>query len=88
MRLETHADLDSDDGWIRVWDPLTGYLVNVMGNKIPRHAPIDRNDISLTRVSRICCDDYRGVANVGHEIKTWDFSPEKQLLGKHPLSGV
>ncbi|ORZ03514.1 WD40-repeat-containing domain protein [Syncephalastrum racemosum] len=75
----------SDDGWIRVWDPLTGYLVNVMGNKIPRHAPIDRNDISLTRVSRICCDDYRGVANVGHEIKTWDFSPEKQLLARRNL---
>ncbi|KAI7848846.1 WD40-repeat-containing domain protein [Circinella umbellata] len=75
----------SDDGWIRIWDPVTGSLLNVLGNKIPKNAPVDRNDVSVMRVTNIHCDDYRGVATIGHQVKTWDFSPEKQMLTKRNL---
>ncbi|KAI9495258.1 WD40-repeat-containing domain protein [Zychaea mexicana] len=75
----------SDDGWIRIWDPLTGSLVNVLGNKIPKNAPVDRNDVSVMRVTNLHCDDYRGVATIGHQVKTWDFSPNKQMLNKRNL---
>ncbi|KAG0170173.1 hypothetical protein DFQ30_002806 [Apophysomyces sp. BC1015] len=75
----------SDDGWIRIWDPLTGCNINTLANKIPRHAPIDRNDASLMRVKNIRCNNYQGVASIGHQIKTWDFSPDKQLLGRRNL---
>ncbi|KAI8149261.1 WD40-repeat-containing domain protein [Fennellomyces sp. T-0311] len=75
----------SDDGWIRIWDPLSGVLVNVLGNKIPKSAPIDRNDVSVMRVTSIQCDDYRGIATIGHQVKTWDFSPNKQMLNKRNL---
>ncbi|CDH57937.1 hypothetical protein RO3G_13583 [Lichtheimia corymbifera JMRC:FSU:9682] len=75
----------SDDGWIRFWDPLTGNLLNVLGNKIPRNAPVDRTDVSMMRVTNIHCDEYRGVATIGHQVKSWDFSPDKQFLDKRNL---
>ncbi|KAF7729024.1 hypothetical protein EC973_005055 [Apophysomyces ossiformis] len=75
----------SDDGWIRIWDPLTGYNIKTLANKIPRRAPIDRNDVSLMRVKNIRCNNYQGVATIGHEVKTWDFSPDKQLLARRNL---
>ncbi|KAI9252911.1 WD40-repeat-containing domain protein [Phascolomyces articulosus] len=75
----------SDDGWIRIWDPVTGSLVNVLGNKIPKNAPVDRNDVSMMRVTNIHCDDYRGVATIGHQVKSWDFSSDKQMLTKRNL---
>lgn len=53
--------------------------------RIPRHAPVDRTDVNVTSVKNIWCDNYRGVATIGHQIKTWDFSPDKQLLDKHQL---
>ncbi|KAI8340574.1 WD40-repeat-containing domain protein [Chlamydoabsidia padenii] len=69
----------TDDGWIRIWDPLTGELLHVLGNKIPRHAPINRLDVSLMRVKNIVCDEYRGVATIGHQVKSWDFSGRKRF---------
>ncbi|ORZ25409.1 quinon protein alcohol dehydrogenase-like superfamily [Absidia repens] len=71
----------ADDGWIRIWDPLTGEMLHALGNKIPRHAPVDRTDVSLMRVKNIFCDEYRGVATIGHQVKSWDFSSQS-LLGR------
>lgn len=71
----------ADDGWIRIWDPLTGELLHALGNKIPKNAPVDRSDLSLMRVKNIYCDEYRGVATIGHQVKSWDFSSQA-LLGK------
>ncbi|KAI8098608.1 WD40-repeat-containing domain protein [Halteromyces radiatus] len=76
----------ADDGWIRVWDPLTGELLQVIGNKIPRHAPVDRSDVSVMRVKNLVCDEYRGVATIGHQIKSWDFSSQ-YLLNRRTLRG-
>lgn len=70
----------SDDGWIYMWDPLTGDSINILGNKIPKNAPVDRSDVNIMRVKNIWCNDYQGVATIGHQIKTWDFSPGKQFL--------
>lgn len=70
----------SDDGWIRMWDPLTGTNINTLGNKIPKNAPVDRTDVHMMRVKNIWCNDYQGVATIGHQVKTWDFSPGNQLL--------
>ncbi|KAI8077295.1 quinon protein alcohol dehydrogenase-like superfamily [Gilbertella persicaria] len=71
----------SDDGWIRVWDPLTGINLCTLGNKIPKHAPVDRSDVHVMRVKNLWCShDYRGVATIGHQVKVWDFSPDKQFL--------
>lgn len=53
--------------------------------RVPKNAPIDRSDVSVMRVKNIFCDDYRGVATVGHQVKTWDFSPDRQLLDKRNL---
>lgn len=75
----------SDDGWIRIWDPLTGANIHTLGNKIPRHAPVDRSDMDVMRVKNIWCNDYQGVATIGHQVKTWDFSPGKQLLNRRQL---
>ncbi|KAL0088120.1 WD40-repeat-containing domain protein [Phycomyces blakesleeanus] len=75
----------SNDGWIRIWNPITAAIINVLGNKIPRNAPVDRNDISIMRVNKIMCSDYKGVAAIGHHLKTWDFSPNKQLLAQRNL---
>ncbi|KAI9032779.1 WD40-repeat-containing domain protein [Phycomyces nitens] len=75
----------SDDGWIRIWNPISGDIINVLGNKVPRNAPVDRNDVSIMRVNKILCSDYKGVAAIGHHIKTWDFSPNKQLLVQRNL---
>ncbi|KAI8326936.1 quinon protein alcohol dehydrogenase-like superfamily [Choanephora cucurbitarum] len=73
----------SDDGWIRVWDPLTGKNLCTLGNKIPKHAPVDRTDVDVMRVKTLwCSNDYRGVATIGHQIKVWDFSPDKQFLSR------
>ncbi|KAI8375806.1 quinon protein alcohol dehydrogenase-like superfamily [Blakeslea trispora] len=73
----------SDDGWIRVWDPLTGKNLCTLGNKIPKHAPVDRTDVDVMRVKTLwCSNDYRGVATIGHQIKVWDFSPDKQFLAR------
>lgn len=72
----------SDDGWIRMWDPLTGININTLGNKIPKGAPLDRTDMNVMRVKNIWCNDYQGVATVGHQVKAWDFSPGKQFLSK------
>ncbi|KAI8333063.1 WD40-repeat-containing domain protein [Chlamydoabsidia padenii] len=74
----------ADDGWIRMWDPLTGELLHALGNKIPRNAPVDRTDVSLMRVKNIFCDEYRGVATIGHQVKSWDFSSQA-LLGRKML---
>lgn len=41
--------------------------------------------MNVMRVKNIFCDDYRAVATVGHQVKTWDFSPDKQLLDKRNL---
>jgi WD40 repeat protein len=70
----------SDDGWIRMWDPLTGININTLGNRIPKNAPVDRTDVDMMRVKNVWCNDYQGVATVGHQVKTWDFSPGNQLL--------
>jgi WD40 repeat protein len=70
----------SDDGWIRMWDPLTGININTLGNKIPKNAPVDRTDVDMMRVKNIWCNDYQGIATIGHQVKTWDFSPSNQLL--------
>ncbi|KAL4215906.1 quinon protein alcohol dehydrogenase-like superfamily [Rhizopus microsporus] len=75
----------SDDGWIRMWDPLTGTNIHTLGNKIPKNAPIDRTDVDVMRVKNIWCNEYQGVATIGHQVKTWDFSPRKQLLNKKQL---
>ncbi|KAL9540747.1 hypothetical protein MBANPS3_009514 [Mucor bainieri] len=75
----------SDDGWIYMWDPLTGANINTLGNKIPKHAPVDRSDMSLMRVKNLWCNDYQGVATIGHQVKTWDFSPGKQFLSRRAL---
>ncbi|KAG2202240.1 hypothetical protein INT47_002159 [Mucor saturninus] len=75
----------SDDGWIRVWDTLTGVNIHTLGNKIPKSANVDRQDVNVTRVTNIWCNDYRGVATIGYQIKTWDFSPAKQLLNRATL---
>ncbi|ORX58016.1 WD40 repeat-like protein [Hesseltinella vesiculosa] len=77
----------ADDGWIRFADPLTGQFLHAIGHKIPRHAPVDRSDMSVMRVKTLVCDEYRGVATVGHQIKTWDFSQRfvhdrRRLLNK------
>ncbi|KAI9308954.1 WD40-repeat-containing domain protein [Cunninghamella echinulata] len=74
----------ADDGWIRIWDPLTGELLHTIGNKIPRHAPIDRTDVSIMRVKNIVCDEYRGIATIGHQVKAWNFA-SNALLGKGAL---
>lgn len=75
----------SDDGWIRIWDMLTGVNINTLGNKIPKSANVDRQDLSVTRVSNIWCNDYQGVATIGYQVKYWDFSPAKQLLNRATL---
>ncbi|KAG1139886.1 hypothetical protein G6F37_009439 [Rhizopus arrhizus] len=75
----------SDDGWIRIWDPLTGINIHTLGNKIPKNAPVDRSDMDVMRVKNISCSEYQGVATIGHQIKTWDFSPGKQLLNRRQL---
>lgn len=75
----------SDDGWIYMWDPLTGANINTLGNKIPKHAPVDRSDMSVMRVKNLWCNDYQGVATIGHQVKTWDFSPGKQFLSRRAL---
>ncbi|SAL95327.1 hypothetical protein [Absidia glauca] len=74
----------ANDGWIRIWDPLTGELLHALGNKIPKNAPVDRSDLSLMRVKNIYCDEYRGVATIGHQVKSWDFSSQA-LLGRKIL---
>ncbi|KAL7332298.1 hypothetical protein PS15p_204360 [Mucor circinelloides] len=75
----------SDDGWIYMWDPLTGANINTLGNKIPKHAPVDRTDMNVMRVKNLWCNDYQGVATIGHQVKTWDFSPGKQFLSRRAL---
>ncbi|KAI9283255.1 quinon protein alcohol dehydrogenase-like superfamily [Sporodiniella umbellata] len=75
----------SDDGWIRVWDPLTGTNIHTFGNKIPKNAPVDRSDMNIMRVKNIWCNEYQGIATIGHQVKTWDFSPAKQLLNRRHL---
>jgi len=75
----------STDGWIKVWDPISGENIKVLHNKIPRNAPVDRSNIDLFAVKSIVCTDYIGVAAIGHQIKTWDFSPDKQLLSRRKL---
>lgn len=77
----------SDDGWIRMWDPLTGININTLGNKIPKGAPVDRTDVNVMRVKNIWCNDYQGVATIGHQVKAWDFSPGKQFLTRGALKG-
>ncbi|CEP07191.1 hypothetical protein [Parasitella parasitica] len=75
----------SDDGWIYIWDPLTGDNINTLGNKIPKNAPVDRTDPSVMRVKNLWCSDYQGVATIGHQVKTWDFSPSKQFLNRRVI---
>ncbi|KAG2173175.1 hypothetical protein INT43_004549, partial [Umbelopsis isabellina] len=75
----------SNDGWIKIWDPISGENIKILHNKIPRNAPIDRSDIDLFAVKSIVCTDYIGVAAIGNQIKTWDFSPDKQLLSRRKL---
>lgn len=58
---------------------------NGFHERIPRNAPVDRTDVSMMRVTNIHCDEYRGVATIGHQVKTWDFSPDKQFLDKRNL---
>lgn len=70
----------SDDGWIRMWNPLTGENINTLGNKIPKGAAVDRSDIDMMQVKNIWCNDYQGVATIGHQVKCWDFSVGKQFL--------
>ncbi|KAI8647446.1 WD40-repeat-containing domain protein [Parasitella parasitica] len=70
----------SDDGWIYMWDPLTGDNINTLGNKIPKNAPVDRTDTNVMRVKNLWCNDYQGVATIGHQVKAWDFSHGKQFL--------
>ncbi|KAI8983927.1 quinon protein alcohol dehydrogenase-like superfamily [Mycotypha africana] len=70
----------SDDGWIRVWEPLTGEIITTFGNKIPKHAPVDRSDVNLMRVKNLFCNDYQGIATIGHQVKCWDFSPGQQNM--------
>ncbi|KAI9311068.1 WD40-repeat-containing domain protein [Dichotomocladium elegans] len=72
----------SDDGWIRVWEPLSGGLLNVLPNKLPRNFPADGTNVRATRVTNIHCNDYRGVATIGHQIKAWDFSPDSRTMDK------
>ncbi|KAI8060323.1 WD40-repeat-containing domain protein [Gongronella butleri] len=76
----------ADDGWIRFFDPLSGEFLHAIGNKIPKHAPVDRSDMSIMRVKSIACDEYRGVATVGHNIKTWDFS-SRFVTDRRPRTG-
>jgi hypothetical protein len=75
----------SMDGWIKVWDPISGINIKILHNKIPRSAAVDRTDIDLFAVRRIVCTDYIGVAIIGNKIKSWDFSPDKQLLNRRKL---
>ncbi|KAI8381511.1 WD40-repeat-containing domain protein [Radiomyces spectabilis] len=75
----------ADDGWIRIWDPLTGLNINTLGNKIAKHAPVDRSDVNIMRVKNIWCNDFQGVATIGHDVKSWDFSSDKQLLARRQL---
>ncbi|KAM3580436.1 hypothetical protein VKS41_007100 [Umbelopsis sp. WA50703] len=75
----------SNDGWIKIWDPISGENIKILHNKIPRNAPIDRSNIDLFAVKSIVCTDYVGVAAIGNQIKTWDFSPDKQLLSRRKL---
>lgn len=75
----------SDDGWIRIWDMLTGININTLGNKIPKSANVDRQDVNVTRVTNVWCNDYQGVATIGYQVKSWDFSPAKQLLNRAGL---
>lgn len=75
----------STDGWIKVWDPISGENIKVLHNKIPRNAPVDRSNIDLFAVKSIVCTDYIGVAAIGNQIKSWDFSPDKQLLSRRKL---
>jgi hypothetical protein len=75
----------STDGWIKVWDPISGVNIKILHNKIPRNAPVDRADIDLFSVKKIICTDYVGVAIIGNQIKSWDFSPDKQLLSRRKL---
>jgi WD40 repeat protein len=75
----------SDDGWIYVWDPLTGTILHTLGNKIPKNAPVDRTDVQVMRVKNLICNDYQGVATIGHQVKSWDFSPGKQFSSKYNL---
>lgn len=75
----------SDDGWIRIWDILTGVNINTLGNKIPKSANVDRHDVNVMRVKNIWFNDYQGVATIGHQVKSWDFSPGKQLLNRATL---
>ncbi|CAO3638319.1 unnamed protein product [Cunninghamella blakesleeana] len=74
----------ADDGWVRIWDPLTGELLHAIGNKIPRHAPVDRTDVSIMRVKNIVCDEYQGIATIGHQVKVWNFA-SNSFLGKGAL---
>ena len=75
----------SDDGWIYMWDPLTGANINTLGNKIPKNAPVDRTDMNVMRVKNLWCNDYQGIATIGHQVKTWDFSPGKQFLSRRAV---
>lgn len=75
----------SDDGWIYMWDPLTGANINTLGNKIPKNAPVDRTDMNVMRVKNLWCNDYQGIATIGHQVKTWDFSPGKQFLSRRTV---
>jgi hypothetical protein len=75
----------SVDGWIKIWDPISGVNIKILHNKIPRNAPVDRTDIDLFSVKKIICTDYVGVAIIGNQIKSWDFSPDKQLLSRRKL---
>ncbi|KAG2179693.1 hypothetical protein INT44_006541 [Umbelopsis vinacea] len=75
----------STDGWIKIWDPISGVNIKILHNKIPRNAPVDRTDMDLFSVRKIVCTDYVGVAIIGNQIKSWDFSPDKQLLSRRKL---
>ncbi|KAI8996793.1 quinon protein alcohol dehydrogenase-like superfamily [Pilobolus umbonatus] len=77
----------SDDGWIHVWEPLSGRNILTFSNKIPKNAPINRDDVNMTRVTNIDCSEYQGVVTIGNMIKIWDFSPGKEFTSKSKNKG-
>ncbi|RUS22682.1 quinon protein alcohol dehydrogenase-like superfamily [Endogone sp. FLAS-F59071] len=69
----------SEDGWVKAWEPLTGTLIKILHSRAGRVAP-GSIDVSRSAVRCIQSSEYQGVVTIGAYVKTWDFSPDKQML--------
>ncbi|RUP48184.1 hypothetical protein BC936DRAFT_144860 [Jimgerdemannia flammicorona] len=69
----------SEDGWVKAWDPLTGTLIKILHSRVGRAAP-GAMDVNRSAVRCIQSSEYQGVVTIGSFVKTWDFSPDKQMM--------